>query len=185
MVDDIINELEDKMVKAAEALRHNLSTIRTGRASTALVEYMPIEVYNSTMPLNQLAGISIPEPRLIAIQPYDPSTIRAIERSIQHSDLGINPSNDGKLIRLALPTLTEERRRELVKVVRTRVEEIKVSIRNQRRDAIDHLRKLQREKLISEDDERRAHDRIQVITDKHSKELDHIGADKEAEVMEV
>jgi ribosome recycling factor len=137
------------------------------------------------MPLNQLANISIPESRLIVIQPYDAGTIRNIERAIQQSELGLNPQNDGRLIRLALPQLTEERRRELVKQVRARVEDIKVSIRNHRRDSMEDLRQLENEKLISEDDMHRAQERIQQLTDRYTKDADQIGATKEEEVMEV
>jgi ribosome recycling factor len=137
------------------------------------------------MPLNQLAGVSVPEARLIVIQPYDASTLRAIEKAIQHSDLGLNPNNDGRVIRLNIPPLTEERRRELVKQVRTRVEEVKVSLRNHRRDAINDLRQFENEKLISEDDLHRTQDKLQDLTDRYSKELDRVGAEKEAEVLEV
>lgn len=185
MVNDVLREVEGKMKKAVEALRHNLATVRTGRASISLVEHLPVEAYGSTMPLNQLAGISIPEARLIVIQPYDASMLRAVEKAIQNSDLGINPSNDGRLIRLGLPPLTEERRRDLVKLVRVRVEEAKVSVRNQRRDALEDLRQLEHEKLISEDDLRRGQERIQALTDRYSKDLEQVGSDKEAEVMEV
>jgi ribosome recycling factor len=185
MLDDILQETENQMKKAVEALHHNLGSIRTGRASPSLVEHLHVEAYESTMPLNQLAGISIPESRMILIQPYDASTIRAIEKAIQQSDLGLNPQNDGRIIRLVLPQLTEERRRELVKLVRARVEEVKVSLRNHRRDALDDLRQLESEKMISEDDLRRAQDRVQQLTDRFSKELDQIGANKETEVMEV
>lgn len=185
MVNDVLQECENQMKKAIEALHHHLATIRTGRASPALVEHLPVEAYDSHLPLNQLASISIPESRLIMIQPYDTGTIRPIERAIQQSELGLNPQNDGRIIRLVLPPLTEERRRELVKVVRTRVEEVKVSLRNHRREAIDDLRQLEEEKLISEDDLRRAQERVQQLIDRYSKELDHVGADKEAEVMEV
>src|SRR5262245_9536631 len=132
MIADILREAEGKMKKTVEALRHHLASIRTGRASTALVEHLPVEAYGSSMPLNQIAGVSTPEGRLIVIQPYDTSTLRAIEKAIQNSELGINPVNDGRLIRLAIPPLTEARRRELVKLVRSRVEENKVSLRNQR-----------------------------------------------------
>lgn len=185
MVNDVLHETENHMKKAVEALRHTLATIRTGRASPALVEHLPVEAYGATMPLNQLAGISIPESRLIVIQPYDTGTIRSIEKAIQQSDLGLNPQDDGRVIRLTLPQLTEERRRDLVKAVRSRVEEVKVSMRNHRRDALEDLRQLEQEKLISEDDQRRAQERIQHLTDRYTKELDQIGAAKEAEVMEV
>src|SRR5690606_24839109 len=148
------------------ALRHNLASIRTGRASTGLVEHLQVDAYGSTMPLNQLANISTPEARLIVIQPYDAGMIKAIEKAIQNSDIGINPSNDGRVIRLGIPQLTEERRRELVKVVRHRVEDVKVSVRNQRREAIDDLKQLEAEKLISEDEQRRGQERVQQLTDK-------------------
>jgi ribosome recycling factor len=173
------------MKKTVEALRHNLATIRTGRASTGLVEHLQIDAYGSTMPLNQLAGISVPEARMIIIQPYDASTIRPIEKAIQNSELGINPSNDGRLIRLVIPQLTEERRRDLTKLVRSRVEESKISLRNIRRDALEDLRDLGNEKLISEDDQRRGQEKLQELTDRYGRDLDQVGAAKEAEVMEV
>jgi ribosome recycling factor len=185
MVNDVLKEYEAHLKKALEALRHTLASIRTGRAAPGLVEHMHIEAYGATMPLNQLASVSVPEGRLLVIQPYDASMIKAIEKAIQQSDLGINPSNDGRLIRLAIPQLTEERRKELVKVVRSRVEEVKVSVRNQRRDAIDDLKKLEAEKLISEDDLHRGQERIQQLTERYTKELDQIGAEKEAEVLAV
>jgi ribosome recycling factor len=185
MINDVLREAEGKMKKSAESLRQHLGTIRTGRASPALVEHLPVEAYGSSMPLNQLAGISVPEARLIVIQPYDVSTMKAIEKAIQNSELGINPSNDGRVIRLAIPQLTEERRRDLTKLVRSRVEESKVALRNVRREALDDLRQLEHEKLISEDEQRRAQDKLQEMTDRYTRDLDHIGAAKEAEVMEV
>jgi ribosome recycling factor len=185
MINDVLRESEGKMKKSVESLRQHLGTIRTGRASPALVEHLPVDAYGSTMPLNQLAGINVPEARLIVIQPYDASTMKAIEKAIQNSELGINPSNDGRIIRLAIPQLTEERRRELTKLVRSRVEESKVALRNIRREALDDLRQLEHEKLISEDDQRRGQEKLQDLTDRHSRELDQIGAAKEAEVMEV
>ena len=185
MINDVLRESEGKMKKSAEALRHNLATIRTGRASPALVEHLPVDAYGSSMPLNQLAGISVPEGRLIVIQPYDASTMKAIEKAIQNSELGINPSNDGRVIRLVIPQLTEERRRELTKLVRSRVEESKVALRNIRRESLDDLRQFEHEKLISEDEQRRAQERLQELTDRYTRELDQIGAAKEAEVMEV
>jgi ribosome recycling factor len=185
MINDVLRDAEGKMKKSAESLRHHLATIRTGRASPALVEHLPVDAYGSSMPLNQLAGISVPEARLIVIQPYDASTMRAIEKAIQNSELGINPSNDGRVIRLAIPQLTEERRRDLTKLVRSRVEESKVALRNIRRESLDDLRQLEHEKLISEDDQRRAQERLQELTDRYTRDLDQIGAAKEAEVMEV
>ncbi|HMO57716.1 MAG TPA: ribosome recycling factor [Roseiflexaceae bacterium] len=185
MVQDVIHEADGKMKRSAEALRHNLATVRTGRASPALVENMQVEAYGSHMPINQLANINIPDARMILIQPFDASTIKAIEKAIQNSDLGINPSNDGRLIRLVLPPLTEDRRRELTKLVRTRVEEGKVAVRGVRRTALDDLKQFEQEKLISEDDHRRAQEKIQEMTDRYVRELDQIGAAKEAEVMEI
>lgn len=185
MINDVLRETEGKMKKSVEALRQHLSTIRTGRASPALVEHMQVEAYGSTMPLNQLAGISTPDAKMILIQPYDASTIKVIEKAIQNSELGINPSNDGRVIRLALPPLTEERRRDLTKQVRARVEEGKVAIRNLRREALDDVRQLEHEKLISENDQRRGQEKLQEVTDRYIRELDQIGQAKEAEVMEV
>ncbi|PDW04694.1 ribosome recycling factor [Candidatus Viridilinea mediisalina] len=185
MVNDVIREYEAHLKKAVEALKHQLATIRTGRASAGLVEHLQVEAYGAPMPLNQLASITVPEARLIVIQPYDAGMIKTIEKAIQHSDLGINPGNDGRVIRLAVPQLTEERRREMVKVVRHRVEDVKVSVRNQRRDAIDQLKELEHEKLIGEDDMRRGQDRVQQATDRCIAELDQLGKEKEAEVMAV
>jgi ribosome recycling factor len=185
MISDVLHDVEIKMKKTIEALRNHLGTIRTGRASPALVEHMQVQAYDMTMPLNQLAGITVPDSRMLLIQPYDAGTLKAIEKAIQNSDLGINPSNDGRIIRLALPPLTEDRRKELVKQVRHRVEESKVALRNVRREGLDDLRQLEHEKMISEDELHRGQDKLQDLTDRHTKELDQIGAAKEAEVMEV
>ena len=185
MVNDVLREYEAHLKKAVEALRHQLATIRTGRASVGLVEHLQVEAYGAPMPLNQLANIAVPEAKLIVIQPFDAGMVKAIEKAIQNSDIGINPSNDGRLIRLAIPSLTEERRRELTKVVRHRMEDVKVSVRNQRRDAIDQLKELEEEKIISEDELKRGQERVQVLTDKCISELDQVGKDKEAEVMAV
>jgi ribosome recycling factor len=185
MVNDVLREADTKMKKSADSLRHHLATIRTGRASPALVENLPVEAYGSSMPLSQLANIQVPDARMITIQPYDASMLRAIEKAIQNSELGINPTNDGRVIRLAIPSLTEDRRKALVKMVRQHVEESKVALRNIRREALDDMRKLQTEKLISEDDQRRAQERLQEMTDRHSREVDSIGQAKEAEVMEI
>ncbi|HMQ31372.1 MAG TPA: ribosome recycling factor [Chloroflexaceae bacterium] len=185
MVNDVLREYEAHLKKAVEALRHQLATIRTGRASAGLVEHLQVEAYGAPMPLNQLANIAVPEAKLIVIQPFDAGMIKTIEKAIQNSDIGINPSNDGRVIRLAVPPLTEERRRELTKVVRHRLEDVKVSVRNQRRDAIDQLKELEAEKLIGEDDLKRGQERVQQITDKCIGELDQVGKEKEAEVMAV
>jgi len=185
MINDVLRETEGKMKKSVEALRQHLTTIRTGRASPALVEHMQVEAYGTPMPMNQLACISTTDARMIVIQPYDASMIKAIEKAIQNSELGINPSNDGRIIRLALPPLTEDRRRDLTKQVRARVEESKVALRNLRRVALDDIKQLEHEKLISENDQRRAQEQLQTLTDKYIREAEQVGAAKEAEVMEV
>ncbi len=185
MVNDVLREAEGRMKKTAEALRHTLISIRTGRASISLVENMQVDAYDDMLPLNQLATISTPDARTIAIQPFDTSMIKAIEKSIKISDLGLNPNNDGRLIRLNLPPLNEERRKELVKQVRTRVEESKVALRNVRREALDDLKQLENEKMITEDDQRRGGEKLQEHMEKATRELEHIGANKEAEVLEI
>lgn len=185
MVSDVMRDTEQRMKKSVEALRHNLQSIRTGRASPALVENLQVEAYGSTMPLNQLAGIAVPDARMITIQPYDANTLKAIEKAIQNSELGINPSNDGKIIRLAIPQLTQERRKELTKMVKGRVEESKVALRNVRREAQDELRRMGHDKEISEDEQRRAQEKLQELTDRYTRDLDGVGSAKEAEVMEV
>ncbi len=184
MIEDILKEAEEKMSKAVEALRRDLVTIRTGRASPALVEGLQVECYGASAPLSQLAAISVPEPRLIAIRPWDPSIIENIERAILKSDLGLTPVNDGKIIRLSIPRLTEERRRELTKLVSQRVEEGKVAVRIHRRDALKELRELQKEGEISEDEFYRAKDDLQEITDKFTAKMDELGQKKEKEIME-
>ena len=185
MIKDLLKETEERMNKAVDALRDNLVTIRTGRASPALVERLPVEYYGTLTPLNQLATVSVPEPRLLAIRPWDPTALADIERAILKSELGLTPSNDGKIIRLNIPRLTEERRQELVKVVGRRVEEGKVAIRNIRRDAIEDLRELESEKLIPEDEFYRAKDDVQEITDQFVARMDEIGGDKEREIKEI
>lgn len=185
MVKDTLNQAEAKMKKAVEALGHHLSSIRTGRASPALIEHLHVEAYGTDMPLNQLANISAPEARMLVIQPYDKSTMKAIEKAIQTSDLGLNPNNDGQVIRLAIPQLTEQRRKDLVKVVKKEVEEQKVSLRNVRRDAQGDLKKLESDKQISEDELKRAQEKLEQLTGQYTKELDQLGQAKEREVMEV
>jgi ribosome recycling factor len=185
MIDEALEELRDRMQKSVEALQDDLMSIRTGRASPALVERLPIEYYGTPTPLNQMASIAAPEPRLLVIRPWDPSSLRDIERAILASDLGLTPMNDGVLIRLNIPRLTEERRRELVKVVSRRVEEARVAIRNLRRDALQDLKEFEKEKMISEDDFFKGKDKVQELTDEFVAKIDVIGQRKEEEVMEI
>ena len=185
MIKDLLNETEEAMQKAVEALRIDLMAIRTGRASPSLVERLSVEYYGMFVPLSQLAAISAPEPRLLVIRPYNQGDIGTIEKAILKSELGLTPNNDGKLIRLTIPRLTEERRRELVKVVKHRVEEGRVAVRNVRRRAMDDLRDSQKDGLIPEDDMYRGKDEIQELADRLVAEIDGLGERKEAEVMEV
>lgn len=185
MLDDVYREAETRMRGAVQALEEDLAGIRTGRAHPALIEKLPVEYYGNPTPLIQLASIGVPEPRTLLIRPFDPSTLNNIERAIQASDLGLTPNNDGKTIRLNLPQLTEERRRELVKVVHNRVEEARVAVRNVRRDLIKDLREFENEKMISEDERIRGEDKLQEITDKYIEEINAIGDRKEKEILEV
>ena len=188
MSDEIKEALDQTrldMEKSLESLRHDLASIRTGRASTALVDKLPIESYGTTMALQQMAVISIPEPQLIVIRPFDPSSLKDIERGIMQANLGITPNNDGKIIRLAIPALTEERRRELAKSVGTRIEDGKVSVRNQRRDGLEYLRELEKEKMISEDMFYQGRDELQKLTDEFIAKIDQAGQEKETEIMSI
>jgi ribosome recycling factor len=185
MIEDALKETEDRMKKSVEALSNDLVNIRTGRASPALVERLQVEYYGTNVPLNQLSTISVPEPRLLVIRAFDPSSLPSIEKAILKSDLGLTPSNDGKVIRLSIPRLTEERRVELVKMVQKRVEEARVAVRNCRRDGLQDMRDLEKEKLVSEDDYFRGKDKMQELTDKHVEEIDGVGAAKEQQIMEV
>jgi len=185
MLKDIYNEAETRMKGAIQALEEDLAGIRTGRATPALVERLQVEYYGSPTPLIQLASIGVPEPRSLLIKPFDGSTLKAIERAIQASDLGLTPNNDGKSIRLNLPPLTEERRRDLVKIVHTRVEESRVAVRNVRRDMIRDLHDFEKEKMISEDDLDVGVEDLQKLTDHIISEIDAIGVKKEKEIMEV
>jgi ribosome recycling factor len=185
MLNDVYAEAKTRMKGAVQALEEDLAAIRTGRASPALVEKLQVEYYGVPTPLIQLASIGVPEPRSLLIRPFDPSTLQAIEKAILASDLGLTPNNDGKAVRLNLPPLTEERRRDLVKIVRSRVEEARISIRNVRRDSIKDLREFENEKMISEDDLKRGEDELQKITDDFIKDVNETGERKEVEVMEV
>jgi ribosome recycling factor len=185
MVKEALADAEERMKGAITALEQNLATIRTGRASPALVERLMVEYYGTPTPLQQLATLSAPEPRLLTIKPFDPSSLKDIERGILASDLGLTPSNDGKLIRLNIPPLTEERRKELIKVVHHRLEEARVAVRNIRRAAHDDLREFEKEKVISEDDLRRGETDLQKLTDKYIEKVDEHGKRKEAEIKEI
>ncbi len=185
MIKETLTETEEKMKGALLALEHNLASIRTGRASPALIERLMVEYYGTPTPLQQLATISAPEPRLLTVKPFDASALKNIERAIMASDLGLTPNNDGKVIRLNIPALTEERRKELIKVVHHRLEEAKVAVRNIRRGSHDDMREFEKEKEISEDDFKRGEADLQKLTDKYSTRVDEIGARKEAEIKEV
>lgn len=185
MLKEVYKESETRMKGAIQSLEEDLAGIRTGRAHPALVEKLPVEYYGIPTPLVQLATISVPEPRSLLIRPFDATTLRAIERSIQASDLGLTPNNDGKQIRLNLPPLTEERRRDLVKLVHNRLEESRVAVRNVRRDMIKDLREFEQEKMISEDDLKKGEEELQKITDHFIQEINAIGEKKEKEIMEV
>jgi ribosome recycling factor len=185
MIKQVLAEAEDHMKKSIEVLQSDLQGIRTGRASPALIERLRVEYYGALTRLVELASIAAPEPQLLTIRPYDPGAMKEIERAILQSDLGLQPSNDGKLIRLPIPPLTEERRRELTKVVAKRVEEARVAVRNCRRDSLNDLRELEKEKLIPEDEFYVAKDDLQELTDRYVKLVDEIGHAKEQEIMEI
>jgi ribosome recycling factor len=184
-VDELIQDAQKRMSSSVEHTRTEFNTVRTGRASAALLDRVQIDYYGQQTPLKQLATINVPEPRMLTIQPFDPGSIKAIEKAIQESDLGLTPSNDGKLIRLPIPQLTEERRKELVKVVRNMAEEHRVAVREIRRDAMRHLKELVDKGEVGADDEHRAEGRVQELTDEHTKQIDELLKHKEAEVMEV
>jgi ribosome recycling factor len=185
MIKDVMDDAEVRMGKAIDALRRDLATIRTGRASPSLVERLQVDYYGSSTPLNQLAGISVPEPRMLIIQPWDRGSMAAIEKAIRKSELGLNPTNDGQVVRIAIPPLTEERRKQLVKLVHGHVEEGKVALRNIRRDAMTHVKELLAEKLIGEDDERRAEQQVDELTKRYVSDAERVGKAKEQEVLEV
>jgi ribosome recycling factor len=185
MSNETIAAADQKMARAVEALERDLQGIRTGRASTSLVERIHIDYYGTQTPLNQLAGISVPEPHQIVIQPWDRSALGAIERAITKSDIGLTPNVDGTVVRLNIPALTEERRHDLVRQVHKRMEEARVEIRNLRREAADQLRKLQKDGEVGADEEHKLLETIQKTTDRHVAEVDRVGAAKEQEVLEV
>jgi ribosome recycling factor len=185
VIKDMLSSAESRMRGAIQVLHDDLAAIRTGRANPGLVEKLGVEYYGTPTPLMQLASISVPEPRTLTIKPFDPSTIKVIEKAIQASELGLNPNNDGKVIHLNLPPLTEERRRDLVKHVHHRLEESRVAIRNIRRDAHNDMRDFEKEKLISEDELKRGEEELQKLTDRFIEEVAEMGKKKETEIMEV
>jgi ribosome recycling factor len=185
MVNEVFKSLEEKMKNTAKAFHTDLATIRTGHASPALVEHIKVDYAGVPTSLIQIAGISAPEARMLIIQPWDKSCIHSIEKAILKSDLGINPSNDGNIIRLAIPPLSEERRKDLIKIVNRKVEERRVSLRNLRHEALDNLKKMEKDKTISQDDNKRAQTQVQKITDAFIAEVEKLGKDKERELLEV
>ncbi len=184
-IEDFLADAKRRMDKSIEATHHEFNSIRTGRASPALLDRITIDYYGTPTPLKNLASISAPEARLLVVQPFDPGSIKNIERAVQESDLGLTPSNDGKIVRLPIPALTEERRKDLVKVVRRVAEDGKVAIRNVRRDVMQHLKELVVNGEVGDDEERRAEQQVQKITDDHTKSIDDLLKSKEADIMEV
>jgi ribosome recycling factor len=184
-VDELIQDAGRRMDRSVEATRNEFHTVRTGRASAALLDRVAIDYYGQETPLKQLATINVPEPRMLTIQPFDPNSVKQIEKAIMESDLGLTPSNDGKMIRLPIPQLTEERRKELVKVVRHLAEEGRVAVRNVRRDTMHHLKELVDKGQVGADEEHRGEDRLQKLTDEHVKSIDDALKHKEAEILEV
>ena len=184
-IEDFLTDAKRRMDRSIETTRGEFASVRTGRASTALLDRITVDYYGTPTPLKNIATISTPEARLLSLQPFDPSSIKAIERAIQESDLGLTPSNDGKLIRLPIPQLTEERRKELVKLVRKMGEDGKIAIRNVRRDVMQHLKELVVNGDVGDDEERRAEQQVQKLTDDHTKAIDELLKHKEAEIMEV
>jgi len=180
-----LNKIEEKMNKTIEVLEQNYAEVRAGRANPAILNKVKVDYYGTPTPINQVAGISVPEARLIVIQPWDVSILKEIEKEILKADIGINPNNDGKVIRLAFPELNEERRKEIVKDIKKMAEESKVAIRSSRRDGIDEAKKMQKESLMTEDELRDAEERIQKLTDKKIEEIDSILSNKEKEIMSI
>ena len=185
MIDDFLGDATQRMDKSVEATHDHFNSVRTGRATAALLDRITIDYYGTPTPLKNMATINVPEPRMLTIQPFDPTSIKQIEKTIQESDLGLSPSNDGKLIRLPIPQLTEERRKDLVKIIRGMAEEGRVAVRNVRRDAIKQLEDLAKSGDVGDDDERAAEGRVQKLTDEHVARIDEMLKRKESEIMEV
>lgn len=185
MISELNKTTEQKMQKSVDVLKHDLAKVRTGRAHTGLLDHVMVEYYGSMVPINQVANVTLIDARTIGVQPWEKNMVQKVEKAIRDSDLGLNPSNVGDIIRVPMPALTEERRRELTKVVRHEGENAKVAVRNLRRDANQHLKDAVKDKTISEDDERRAQDQIQKLTDKYVAEIDRLLAEKEHELMQI
>ena len=185
MIEQILKDTDSKMQKTLNALVHELSTIRTGRATPALVDHIKVDYHGVLTPLNQVASISIPEAKMILIQPWDRTSIRDIEKAILKSELGLNPTSDGNVIRIVIPALTEERRKDLIKTVHKRLEEIRVALRNIRRDGIENLKRAEKEKKISQDQLSRGNEQMQKLIDNYIDKVNKIGQDKESEIMEI
>lgn len=185
MIEDTLKQMNERMEKALAALRRDFATVRAGRANPALLDKIHVEYYGTSMPINQLANISVPEPRLLVITPWDKGSLKEIEKAILHSDLGLTPSNDGNVIRIVIPQLTEQRRQELVKLTKKMAEEGRVAIRNIRRDVNEEIKKMEKAGDLSEDDSRRAHEKVQEVTDQFISEIDKLLSAKEQEIMEV
>ncbi len=185
MTTDLFDDAGRRMQSAVDALKHDLGSIRTGRASSSLLERIQVDYYGTPTPINQVATVTVPEARLLVIQPWDKKMLTDIEKAIQKSDLGINPNNDGQVIRLAIPPMNEERRRDLVKTLHKKLDEHKVAVRNVRRDIQDKLRDREKKKEVSEDELKRSTDRLQKLTDRYIDEMDKVGKTKEQEILEV
>ena len=184
-IEAVLAEAERKMGQSIEAMRRDISSLRTGRATPALIEDLSVDYYGSPTPLKQIASISAPDARAIMVQPWDRQSLRDIERSLTQSEMGFNPSNDGNVITVPIPPLTQERRQEMVRLLKRKAEDSKVAVRNVRREGVDSLRKMERDKSISQDENRRSQDTLQKTTDAHIKAIDEVSATKEAEIMEV
>ncbi len=184
-IEDVLTEAEHKMGQSIEAMRRDISTLRTGRATPSLIEDLTVDYYGTPTPLKQIAAISAPDARAIMVQPWDKQSLRNIERGLASSDLGFNPSNDGNVITVPIPPLTQERRQDMVKMLKRKAEDGKVAIRNVRRDGVDSLRKMERDKSISQDENRRSQESLQKTTDAHIKTVDEVSATKEGEIMQV
>jgi len=185
VIEDVLKDNEERMRKSVEALDRELMAVRTGHAHVGLVDHVRVDYYGAQTPVNQMATVAAPEARLLTIQPWDRSALGAIEKALQKSDLGLTPSNDGQIIRLAIPPLTEQRRKDLSRVVHKRVEDARVAARNIRRDGVEAMRRMVHDKEISEDDQRKGLDQLQKLTDRYIASIDQRGKEKEAELMEV